>query len=319
MTLDLVISIICTDNARALQGCLDSLPSACDGLKWEAFVIDNASTDHTAEVVRGRYPWARLIVNGVRQGFSANHNQVLLPAVREDRARYVLILNDDVILDRHALTTLVAAADAEPEAGALGPAIRGIDGTPQQSLFPFPTLLPEAGTALGVRRTPAEGPGWLNGSCVLFRTKALREVGALDETFFLFYEDTDIGLRLCQSGWRVGIAREATIVHLEHQTVSQPAPGSPMAKQMHRSQYLYFVKHKGRAQAGLLSGLTRAVLAARAAKALLWCALTRDVSERDTARLLFDLLLYSPRRPLLHELRARNTSGSGGPALAATS
>lgn len=309
MKLDVLISIICTDNAAALRGCLGTLQAACTDLHWEAVVIDNASSDGTREMVRDHYPWATLMVNRVRRGFSANHNQVIVPALGRERARYFLILNDDVLLDPRAVTNLVRAADAQPAVGALGPTMRGLDGVPQQSFFAFPRFLPEAATALGFQRSaPPAQEGWLNGSCILFRAEALRHVGSLDETFFLFFEDTDIGLRLSQAAWGVHVTSKATIVHLEHQTVARPAPGSPMEKQMHRSRYLYFRKHYGRVQATLLTTVTRMTYALRAGKAMIWAALGRDDHERDTARILLEVMRYSPRRPLAHESAARGAA-----------
>ena len=132
-------SVICTDNWAALEGCLESVPAACDGLRWRLTVIDNASTDGTSDHVRERYPWAALIRHERRHGFGANHNLILIPVVAENRARYALILNDDTRFDPGAVRELVAAADADDELGAMGPALRGTNGRPQQSFFTFPT------------------------------------------------------------------------------------------------------------------------------------------------------------------------------------
>jgi N-acetylglucosaminyl-diphospho-decaprenol L-rhamnosyltransferase len=302
---DLAISVICTDNRAVLETCLQALPDATNGLRWRATVVDNACTDGTGEMVRARFPWATVIRNEVRHGFSRNHNQTLVPALAESSARYLLILNDDTILDPGSLAEMVAEMDRNPELGALGPTMRGPDGLPQDSLLSFPTPLRIAYHALRPGRPaplPGDRAGWLNGSCVLLRPDALRDVGTLDERFFIFYEDTDLGLRLRDGGWVSEVAHDAGMIHLEHSTVSTPALNSPMARQVLRSQWLYLAKHNGPARAAIVAQLVRVCLAARAVKAAALGRLQKSEQERDNARHLFALARYSVREPLAHEL-----------------
>lgn len=310
MTLDVVVSIVCHDNAAALDGCLATLPAACDGVSWEACIVENVPASGVRDLVREKYPWASLISNSRQLGFSANHNQVLLPALRDRRARYLLILNDDTLLDLGAVAALVAVADAHLSVGALGPQIRGVDGAEQQSYFPFPTLRGEVALSLSQPRSRRGlQRGWLNGSCVLFRAAALETIGVLDDRFFLFFEDTDISHRLWSAGWCVAVTPRARIVHLEHQTVTQPGLGSTMERQMLRSRYLYMRKHRGRASAALLTLLLRLTYGVRAAKALAVALATCDPQERATARVLLGLVACRPTAPLAHELRAQSPQG----------
>jgi N-acetylglucosaminyl-diphospho-decaprenol L-rhamnosyltransferase len=306
---DVVISVVCTNNRAALEGCLEALSAACDGLRWQATVVDNAGTDGTSEMVRERFPWATLIRNERPRGFSDNHNLTILPALEREEARYVLVLNDDTVFDPGALATMVAEMDAAPDIGALGPRIRGLDGEPQQSLFEFPTtgrFIARQFQIAGPGAEPDNGDGWLNGSCLLLRASALAEVGSLDPEYFIFYEDTDLGLRLRQGGYRSALSAKAGMVHLEHQTVSTPALSSVMARQMLRSQWLYALRHHGRGRALLVSTGTRAALLLRWLKAKLG-ALLGDLEERDQAKRLLRLARYRPSQPLPHE----NPSHSG--------
>src|SRR5947209_7125263 len=78
---DVAISIVCTNNRPALEGCLDALPAACEGLRWRATVVDNASMDGTSQLVRERFDWVTLVRNERRHGFAHNHNLTLLPAL----------------------------------------------------------------------------------------------------------------------------------------------------------------------------------------------------------------------------------------------
>jgi N-acetylglucosaminyl-diphospho-decaprenol L-rhamnosyltransferase len=299
---DVAISVICTNNAAVLEGCLEALPAACEGVKWRATVIDNASTDGTSDLVRERFRWAELIRNERRRGFSHNHNLVLVPTLRSRDARYVMILNDDTRFDPGAVAAMVEEMDAQPRVGALGPRIRGAGGAPQQSLFPF---LPVRSRVLQQFRPAADfgtasESGWLNGSCVMVRTAAVEEIGPLDERYFIFFEDIDLGRRLEDAGWRSALSARAGMVHLEHQTISMPALNSVMARQMLRSEWLYMERHHGRGGAVTLVAASRLALALRCAKAAVRAALG-DQEARIMARNLLTLCVYKPTEPLPHE------------------
>jgi len=301
--LDVEVSLVNTNNRDLLRACLASLPAAAGALRWQATVVDNASDDRSPEVVRLEFPWARLIENPQRAGFSANHNQVIGEVVSHDSARYVLVLNEDTELEPGSLEELVSFADREARLGAAGPRLVEPNGKQQASFFPFPTFSGEFWWALRPGRSLLEAPddGWLNGSCLLLRTDALRQVGTLDVRFFIFFEDTDLGLRLHRAGWRSAICESSTVVHHGHQTVSQSGVGAHMERQILRSRYLYFHKHHGPYHSALLALLVRVALAIRATKASAIASLRRDPSERKLAELLWGLVRYDPQKALDHE------------------
>jgi N-acetylglucosaminyl-diphospho-decaprenol L-rhamnosyltransferase len=303
--LDVEISIANTNSRELLRGCLSSLPASCNGLAWHASVVDNASKDGSAEMVLDEFSWVELLKNSVMRGFSANHNQVLRRAL--DRgARYVLILNEDTVLEPGSVRELVGFCDAHPRIGAAGPIIRGSNGLVQRSFFSYPTVTNQAAACLRPGRPPrvAELDGWLNGSCVLARADALREIGLLDERYFIFFEDTDLGLRLRKAGWQSAVCSDAHILHYGHQVVSQPVYGDRMERQALRSRYLYFRKHHGAVRAGAVAALIKCALAVRAVKALVWGALSRRSEERSLATVLWALAGYDPRVALSHERTA---------------
>jgi N-acetylglucosaminyl-diphospho-decaprenol L-rhamnosyltransferase len=300
--LDVEISIANTNSRELLRGCLESLPAACAGLSWRATVVDNASTDGSAEMVRREFEGVGLLQNDAARGFSANHNRVLRRAL-ERSPRYVLILNEDTVLEPGSVGELFRFCDKRPTLGAAGPVITGGDGVLQQSFFRFPSVGEQAAACFRPGRKPAaaDGGGWLNGSCVLVRVDALRQVGLLDERFFIFFEDTDLGLRLQQAGWQSAVCPSARIVHYGHQVVSQPIYGNRMERQMVRSRYLYFRKHYGVARAGMLAVLVRTAFTLRAVKALGSSVFLRRSDERGLASILWDLARYDPRVALSHE------------------
>lgn len=304
---DVHISIITMGNRDLLVRCLETLAPACEGLSWATTVIDNLSCDGSVARVRDQFEWVRLICNTRPLGFSANHNIVLREAMATELARYVLILNDDTELAAGAVRELVAFADAHPRVGAVGPVVCGTDGVVVPSLLAFPTVARESYRALCMATdTCARGEsGWLNGSCVLLRTTALHEVGLLDERFFLFFEDSDLGLRLWKRGWGSAVAPSASMLHHGHQTVGRPDPGNPMNRQMIRSRYLFFLKHHGWPRAVALLWLVRAAYALRAAKALATAVMRGDEVERTHGVMLSILARSDPRRPLPHEVASQ--------------
>jgi N-acetylglucosaminyl-diphospho-decaprenol L-rhamnosyltransferase len=304
---DVEVSLVNTNNRELLLRCLETIPAACEELEWHATVVDNASEDGSADLVRARFPWASLVRNERRLGFGANHNQVIIPTVRDGSARYVLILNEDTELEPRAVRALVCFCDEDPAVGAVGPVISGPDGAIEQTLLRFPTPGRQLLRALRLVRSDATDSGesaWLNAACVLVRSEALRAVGPLDERFFIFFEDTDLGLRLQRAGWSAAVCPAARIIHHGHQTVTRPSRGGAMELQFLRSRYLYFERHHGKPAAMLVAGLIRGEFAVRAVKASLAAVIRRDRAARTKAVALLRLARYNPDVPLPHELEA---------------
>jgi N-acetylglucosaminyl-diphospho-decaprenol L-rhamnosyltransferase len=299
---DLEVTIATMDNRELLRRCLSSLQAACEGLTWRATVIDNRSRDGTAEMVAQEFPWVRITCNQRPLGFSANHNQVLRELLKSGNSRYVLLLNDDTVLGEDSVARLVRFCDARPRVGAAGPTIVDRAGQVQPSFTSFPGLREHALEPLRLSQgvpSPANGSGWLDGACLLLRATALTDVGLLDERFFMYYEDTDFGLRLRTAGWDIDLCPDARIVHYGRQTVSQLSRATDMDRQLLRSRYLYFQKHRNEATARSVSALTRVTLYLRALKAY-------ACGRRDAARSLSQLALYDPRVPLRHEATDRS-------------
>jgi GT2 family glycosyltransferase len=298
----LLISLISMNNRDLLRRCLRSIPAACDSLRYGISVVDNMSTDGSVEMVADCFPNVGLIVNSSRRGFSANHNQTLLPAMRSGSHDFVCILNDDTELDPGSLFELVQACRDDPSLGMAGPVIRGADGERQASLFRFPTLRREVVQNWLRKSCEVSSDGWLNGSCLVLSLDALRSVGPLDERFFLFYEDADLSRRLAERGLSTAVVADATIVHHGHATIANPKFGHAMELQTLRSTYLYYEKHFGRLYAAAALFVARTTYAARAVKAIVLGALYQRSEDRWKRDLMLSLLRYDPRAPLAHEL-----------------
>ncbi|MGZ4430875.1 MAG: glycosyltransferase family 2 protein [Gaiellales bacterium] len=270
---DITISLVNTDNRELLLACLASLRGAARRVTLQTIVIDNASTDGSAEAVRAAYPQVEIVPVSRRQGFGANHNE----AIRRARGRYVLILNEDTELHEASLDRLCDFLDRNPRVAAAGPRILYPDGREQPSAFRFPTPGRVALTTLTLQRagwiqsggSRIRGVDWVCGAAILARTEALREVGGFDERLFIYSEDPDLCRRLRDRGWGVAYFPHASLVHHENATTT----GVPERRiyQMERSRAIYTRKHHGRSGELAVRALTAAAFGARAgiAKGLL--------------------------------------------------
>ena len=176
-----------------LRACLRSLYGATHAVTLDIWVVDNATGGALVPEIQAEFPEVRWLFNAARQGFSANHNQVL----RQTQSRYACILNDDTIIHDGAFDTLVAYLEAHPRAGMAGAKLLNPDGTLQNCTFRFMTLWSElVGICLlpgplcflkTVGSDPAQGRDqparvdWVLGACIVVRDTALKEIGLLDD------------------------------------------------------------------------------------------------------------------------------------------
>ena len=219
----------------------------------EVVVVDNGSTDGTVDVVRELFPQTRLIERenlGLASGWNAGLAVVT--------GRYFMLLNADAWLTDGSLARLVEFADAHPEAAVVGPKLLNTDGTLQRSVRGFPTLWRLATEYFFLRKL-APGSQLLNafyaggfehdevrevevvmGACMLVRRDAVEQVGPLDESFFLFSEETDWCYRFEQAGWKVLFFPGAECVH-----VGGASHGGRMFRENVRGHLRFLAKHRG--------------------------------------------------------------------------
>jgi len=237
----------------------------------ETIVVDNASTDGTAEAVRARLPDVHLIANTANLGFSRANNLGL----RAARGELVLVVNSDCEVRPGAVAALVAVLEARPDVAIVGPRTVGTDGALQVSFGPSLTPLAEwrqgrlvrgvkAGDADALRRAAAlaaeeREPDWVSASCFLARKSALDAVGGFDESFFLYEEDVDLCLRVRREGGRVLYTPRAEVVH--HLGRSMERAPERARLEYHRSHLRFYGKHNSVAERIAL----RAWMAGRAA------------------------------------------------------
>jgi N-acetylglucosaminyl-diphospho-decaprenol L-rhamnosyltransferase len=298
--LDLHISIVNHRNRDLLEACLRSLPAACGTLAFAVTVVDNRSEDGSLEML-SRFPAIEVLANSRRQGFSANHNQVLrtLLAGTEGATRYVLVLNDDTEIPPRGLEIMAQQMDANLGLGAMAP--RTFDDLGRQAAprLAYPTLASSLRFDFtGRTERPDTRAGWLQGCCLLLRLEALHAIGLFDERFHLFYEDIDLSRRLVSAGWGLAVCDEVAILHHGSATVLAPAQVGFTVRQGRRSRYLYFEKYAGPRRAELVAIGGRAALGGRAVWLGLRGLLRGNRVLMGQAREAARLAGFNPRRPL---------------------
>jgi len=251
------VVIVNYNSGSALASTLGSLADGLAGLRWEAVVVDNASTDGSERPAEAR-PNVRLVRHPANAGFAAGVN--IGTAV--SAAPFLLVLNPDCRL-QSGIGGLLDELQRHPACGVIGPAILDTSGTLQESARGNPDMLTGlfGRTSLLSRVFPdsrharrnlragvlVDAPGssqpvdWVSGACMLVRRSALASVGGFDEGYFLYWEDADLCRRLRNAGWETRYSKIAVVTHDVGQS-SKNARGLAN-REFHRSAYRYFSTH----------------------------------------------------------------------------
>lgn len=242
---------------------LEAVTSVLDSVKrhrFEILVVDNASTDGSADAVRRQFPEVRLVENRENVGFGQGNNLGFEIA----HGRYFLLLNNDARLLPGAADHLVDYADGNPEIGICGGQLLNPDGSNQNSFDNFPSLATELLNKSVLRRLfPARFPSKLQsisaprdvevviGAMMLIRSEVISSVGGFDPGYFMFLEETDLCFRVKNAGHRVMQLPEAKAIHHQGTSSVRRLPGLSRIE-YYRSLYRYFRKWRSPAVSTLL-------------------------------------------------------------------
>ena len=258
--------IIVSFNTRdLLRECLQSVLTEAADLETEILVVDNASVDGSAAMVRDEFPQVQLLCSEVNLGFGAANNLALARAT----GKYFVLLNSDAFFAPGALALAIEHMDAHPRCALGGGRLTGRDGSWQPSARAFHSLrrdlivltglaakFPKSRVFGSLDRTWADSNlpcevDWVPGAFAIIRPEALHQIGPFDPAFFLYYEEVDLCRRFKQAGWTVWYWPDVEVTHIGGESSRQlkSLEFSSQAAQVvlwrMRSTLLYYRKHHG--------------------------------------------------------------------------
>lgn len=246
--------VIVNWNTRALlQACLESIYATVETTPFQVIVVDNASTDGSAQFVRTQYPKVDLISNSENVGFARANNQALARA----NAEFILLLNSDAQLLPGTADELVRFLRQETNAAAVAPRLMNPNRTFQAGPNDAISLTSELLLAFGIARLlrdgyfPGYGPdaprreyAWVGGTCMLLRRKTIEQIGTLDPDYFMYTEEADWCYRAHQASWEIWY--EPTLAVIHHGGASSRNDAGRMRAELYKSKLVFFSKHRPR-------------------------------------------------------------------------
>ena len=257
--MDLSIIIVNWNAKEDLQECLKSVYREIKSLSCEVLVVDNASSDGSADMVKKEFPGALLLMNQENVGFAKANNQ----AIHASTGKYILLLNPDTVVLDGCIIEMVDYMERHQEVGAAGCKIlnpqREVEPFKSAKRFPTPfskfcvdvhldKLFPRIRifgrfSMVEWDRTDAREVDALSGACMFVRRTTIEDVGLLDERFFLLAEDVDWCFRIKQKKWKIEFNPKAQIIHTGGKSIDQ-VKRTRLENDI-RSHLLYFKKHQG--------------------------------------------------------------------------
>lgn len=258
--MDISVILVSYNTIEMTKQALNDLFASEGNFKMEVFMIDNASKDHSAEVLRREYPNITIIENSQNVGFGRANNQAL-PSIR---GKYVLLLNTDAFVQPDSLIKTMQYMEAHPKCGMLGVKLLGRDGTLQPSCRYFPTswniFLERTNLKKFFKQTKliddmnwdhasVRSCDWVPGCYALIRKEVIDQVGLFDPRYFLYYEEVDHCFAAKRAGWEVVYFPETTVIHIGGESAKQEAAISSKSRQIEslqiESELLFFRKNHG--------------------------------------------------------------------------
>jgi N-acetylglucosaminyl-diphospho-decaprenol L-rhamnosyltransferase len=252
----LTVVVVTYNSAADIGACLDAVTAAAAATAHDIVVVDNASADGTAALVRSRWPHARVLDAGGNLGFSRANNL----GIRATSGELVLLLNPDTVPGAGSIDRLVEVLDAQPDVAVAGPRLVDAAGRAELSfgamIGPLAELRQKLLTRGHARGWPivaarverasrqASFPDWVSGACLLIRRADLERAGLLDERYFLYTEDVDLCAAVRVRGRLVRFSPEAEVVHARG--ASRASSPGPAEQAYRRSQLAFYRKHHPR-------------------------------------------------------------------------
>ena len=257
MTPLVAVAVVSTNLRELLEKTLESLrPDAERGL-IEVWVVDNASTDGSPELVRDRFEWVSLIASEENVGYGTAVNMV----AERTRTPWIAAANEDIEVRPGAIERLCEVGRDHPDVALLAPRLELPDGSTQHSVHPFPTLWLTVLFNLGVHHlsgrladqlclegfwdpTRPRTVDWAMATFLLARRSAWEEIGGFDRAQWMHAEDLDIGWRMRRAGWRTRYEPSAEVFHVGS-AASKKAFGDELMTRFMAASYGWQARRRG--------------------------------------------------------------------------
>ena len=254
--MELSIVIVSWNVKKLLQKCLESILKNQGDLKLEIIVVDNASKDGTAGMVKKLFPQVNLIANANNLGFATANNQ----GIKKSQGEFILVLNPDTEIVEDCLPKMIDFMKQKYKVGVAGCKHLNPDWTLQRSVRRFPGFWPIFFILTKLAKIFPDIPpvyyylakdfdykiaqpvDQVAGSFFLIRKTALEEIGLFDENFFTWFEEVDFCQRAKAAGWQVWYNSEAEIIHHGGQSFNQKMTWEKQ-RIFFQSAWYYFKKH----------------------------------------------------------------------------
>lgn len=227
------ISVASYNTKDLTSDCLKSILQK----KWlsevEVWVVDNASTDGSADYIKKNFPTVHLIENSENMGFAKAHNQIF----KKMRASYYLVLNSDTLMEKGVIDRMITFMEQDQKIGVASCKIVGFDDKLQPNggdlplglvIFNWLFNLESFGFKDNFHRNEVsyyQAPhpvGWVSGNFMMIKRKVLDKIGGFNEKFFMYFEDAEFCFRACKSGFKVMINPDVSIKHLSGGSLDDP-------------------------------------------------------------------------------------------------
>jgi len=282
---DLSIVLVGWNNKAYLDPCLVSLYESGLNCSFDVIVVDNGSTDGSQDMLREKYPQVAIIQNESNVGLGKASNQ----GIEATKGRYILLLNNDTIVNGASFDAMVDFLEKNPKAGGVGGKLMNPDGTIQAGYNYFSSLHEEllVATRLGefirvgypaiMDANEIKSVDWMGSACLMVRRSALDEVGLLDEGYFIYGDEADLQFRLKKAGWEIYFLPNATTIHYGGRSMNRWS----RRKMVYRGKLLFYQKHYGFLKTFALR-LILGILSV--AKLVPWAILYLLPNKHDTAK-----------------------------------
>ena len=247
--MEISIIIVTFNSSPFIEACIESIFKQVKGMDYELILVDNASKDKTCRLIEERFPKTILIRNDSNEGFAKANNLALQRA----KGDFILLVNPDTEWKKGELKEAIQFLKTHSEIEALGCRLIFEDGSWQKSYGNFPTLTREIKEAFYLPRifpqsqwmkgvyayqdnSEPEPVDWISCTFLLFKKEMLKEVGFLDDQYFMYYEDIDLSRRIREKGKEIYYFPKIEVIHYQNRTSLIDFGESP---------YIYFNKFFG--------------------------------------------------------------------------